>query len=295
MKAAIVLLSFLLQATPIEVVVREGESLPAVAARSLGDARGASELKALNGLTSDSVPAGTTLKLPGPDRSLALSALVAARNAVAQADSKAARREEAAAKLKEAEDHFQSANYKEAARAADGAWQLVSASASQPSAFAVEVGERGDTTVTVRSGKPVRVEAEGVTRQVYAGESVRVEKGQPPPSPASPPVAPLPSSPADGKKFTFQPHKGLLGPVTLAWKPVEGVQHYEVEVHKPAGDPLLLRVTTAQATLPTLPAGRYRWTVRALGVDAKSEASATRHFELIDGSLRLDVKSSQWK
>ena len=130
MKAAIILLSFLLQAAPAEVVVREGESLQAVAERSLGDARGASELKALNGLTSDAVSAGTTLKLPGPDRSLALSALVAARNALEQADAKAARREEAAAKLKEAEGHFQVANYKEAARSADDSARCDEASAA---------------------------------------------------------------------------------------------------------------------------------------------------------------------
>lgn len=298
MKGAILLLTVLLGAPPSEWVVREAEPLDKVAHRALGDARAASELKALNGLKSDTVPAGTTLKLPGPDRSLALSALVAARNAVAQADRSIERREEAAAKLREAEASFQTANYADAARAADGAWQLVSASASQPQSFSVDVSNGGATTVTVRSGQAVRVEAEGVTRPVAAGQSVRVEKGQPPPAspPPAPPLAsPKPTSPGNNQRFTLQPTKGLLGPVTLAWGAVSGAQQYEVEVLPAKGEPLRLNVNTAQAKLPALPPGNYRWTVRAVGQDAKSEASTARHFELVDGSLKLEVKGSQWK
>lgn len=295
MKGAILLLTVLLGAPPSEWVVREAEPLDKVAHRALGDSRAASELKALNGLKSDTVPAGTTLKLPGPDRSLALSALVAARNAVARADRTVERREEAAAKLKEAEASFQTANYADAARAADGAWQLVSASASQPQSFSVDVSDGGATTVTVRSGQAVRVEAEGATRSVYAGESVRVEKGQPPPAPAPPLASPKPTSPGHNTRLTFQPSKGLLGPVTLAWGAVNGAQQYEVEVLPAKGEPLRLNVNTAQAKLPALPPGSYRWTVRAVGQDARSEASTARHFELVDGSLKLEVKGSQWK
>lgn len=299
MMSAIVLLSLLLGAPPSEVVVRETEQLSQVAERTLGDARGASELKALNGLSSDTVKAGTTLKLPGPDRTRALSALAAARNAVAQADHKAARRQEAADKLKEAEASFQAAHYEEAAQAADGAWALVSASASQPSAFTVDVRDGGATTVTVRSGQPVRVEAEGVVRPLYAGETVRVEKGQPPPAPPPPATAslevPRPTLPVHGKKLAFQPAKGLLGPVTLAWEKVAGAQGYEVEVLPATGAPIRKNVNTAQLKLQPLPPGRYRWTVRAVAADAKSEASEVRQFELIDESLNLEVKGSKWK
>lgn len=299
MKSAIVLLSLLLGAPPSEVVVRETEQLSHVAERTLGDARGASELKALNGLSSDTVPAGTTLKLPGPDRARALSALAAARNAVTQADGKAAHRQEASDKLKQAEASFQSAHYDEAAKAADGAWALVSASASQPSAFSVDVRDGGGTTVTVRSGQPVRLEAEGVVRPVYAGESVRVEKGQPPPAPPPPAAVslevPQPTLPAHGKKLAFQPAKGLLGPVKLAWDEVAGAQSYDVEVLPPAGAPIRKNVNTAQLLLQPLPPGRYRWTVRAVAPDARSEASAVRQFELVDESLNLEVKGSKWK
>ena len=61
-------------------VVSERETLSQVAERALGDPKGASELRALNGLTSDTVPAGTTLKLPpAEDRERARSALETAR------------------------------------------------------------------------------------------------------------------------------------------------------------------------------------------------------------------------
>jgi len=310
MKGAIFVLTLLLGTPPSEWVVEKAEPLDKVAARALGDPKAASELKALNGLKSDTVPAGTTLKLPERrDRALALSALVAARNAVEQADRKVARREEAAARLKEAEASFQTAHYADAAQAADSAWQLVSGGASQRQAFSVDVSDGGDTTVIVHSGRPVGVESEGVTRPVSPGQTLRVEKGQPPPQPTpsvpapsvpapSAPVlaSPRPTAPAHKKRLTLPPSNGLLGPVTLTWSAVEGATGYEVEV-LPAnkGEPVRMNVNTAQAKLPALPPGSYRWTVRAVGKDAKSEASTARHFELVDGSLKLEVKGSQWK
>ncbi|HYO57926.1 LysM peptidoglycan-binding domain-containing protein, partial [Archangium sp.] len=131
------LLLALLALAPTEVVVLDGESLAQVAQRTLGDRGGASELKALNGLKDDAVTPGTKLKLPGPGREHAQRSLTTARNALAQADAKAAQREDAVAKLKEAEAYFKSARYDDAAQAADGAWKLVSASASQSTAFSV--------------------------------------------------------------------------------------------------------------------------------------------------------------
>ncbi len=118
------LLLAMLMLAPSEAVVRDGESLAQVAQRTLGDRGGASELKALNGLKEDAVAPGTKLKLPGPDRARAQSVLETARNAVNHADAKVARREEAVAKLKEAEAHFQNARYEDAAQTADGAWKL---------------------------------------------------------------------------------------------------------------------------------------------------------------------------
>lgn len=291
------LLALLMMAPTTEVVVRDGESLAQVAQRTLGDKGGASELKALNGLKDDAVAPGTKLKLPGADRARAQSVLETARNAVNQADAKAARREEAVAKLKEAEAHFQSARYEDAAQAADGAWKLLSASASQPTAFTVAVDDKGTTTVKALSGQPVRVEAEGTTRPVYAGESVRVEKGQPPPPPRSPLAVPQPTQPADKLRLSVQFAKGGVGPVTLAWQAVEGAEGYEVELVPARGDKRVLPATTAQLKV-TLPAGAYRWSVRALARDQRSESSAAHAFEVAEAepkSINLQVKPTNWK
>ncbi len=297
MKSALFLLICLTTtASEREVVVNEHESLPQVAQRALGDANGASELKALNGLTSDTVPAGTTLKLPSEaDRTRALSALAAARNAVAQADRNAARREEASAKLKEAETHFQAADYLSAAKAADSAWALLSPGAGQPSAFRVKVDEGGDTTVSVQTGPPVRVRAENKTQPVGVGQTMTVVKGQPPPAPELLLETPQPRAPHDGTHFKFVPVKGQLGPVTLTWEAVAGAKEYEVEVQPAEGAALRRTLGATQWQLPLLPAGRYRWTVRALRETQKSNASAEHLFELTADRVKLQVGEPNWK
>jgi hypothetical protein len=289
------LLLALLVLTPTEVVVREGESLAQVAQRTLGDTSGASELKALNGLKEEAVPPGTKLKLPGPDRERAQRSLAAARNAVDQADSRAQQREEAAAKLKEAEGFFQGARYDEAAQAADQAWKLLAASAPQPTVFQVEVAEDGATTVRTVKGSGVRVQDEhGNTRELKENESVRVEKGAPLPPP--PPVlsVPQPTKPTDAQRLSLRPTRGGLGPVTLAWSAVQGAQGYEVELVPTAGERRVVTVSAPQLKLP-LPAGKYRWSVRALSGAARSEPSPELQFEVAEGALRLDVKSPKWK
>lgn len=297
MRSALFLLAWLAAApAEREVVVKERETLAQVAARALGDPKGASELKALNGLTSDAVPAGTTLKLPSlEERSRVKSALEAARNAVAQADRNAARREEASAKLREAEAQFQSADYVAAAKTIDSAWALLSPGAGQPSTFSVNVDEKGDTTVSVHTGPPVRVRSEDKTQPVNAGQVVRVEKGKPPPAPEAILTAPQLRTPADKHPFTLPAVKGKLGPVTLTWSPVAGARSYEVEVLPPQGEPLRRTLTATQWQLPLLPAGRYRWTVRAVGESHKSNASAERLFELAEDKVKIEVGKTDWK
>lgn len=300
MSNALFLLVWLASTPPSEreVVVNERETLSQVATRVLGDPKGASELRALNGLSSDTVPAGTTLKLPpAEDRSRALSALAAARTAVAQADRNAARREEASAKLQEAETQFQSADYVSAAKTADNAWALLSPGAGQPSTFSVKVEESGDTTVSVQTGPPVRVKAEDKTQPVNPGQVVRITKGKAPPAAEAVLVAPVARTPAEGFKFKFAPVKGQagLGPVTLTWNAVAGARSYEVEVLRADGQPLRSTVTTAQWKLPPLPAGRYRWTVRALSDTQKSSASSERLFEITEDKVALQVGKTDWK
>src|SRR5207248_2196020 len=114
-------LALLVLGAATEVVVRDGDTLPKLAKRELGDEKTAGELRALNALSSDELTPGTVLRLPGPGRALALSALVAARAAVQQARTNRGGHLEGASRLKQAEELFQSAKYPEAARAADDA------------------------------------------------------------------------------------------------------------------------------------------------------------------------------
>lgn len=272
-----------------EVVVLEGETLAEVATRALGDADSAAELRALNSLQGDQLTAGTTLKLPGPDRALAVSALAAARHAVDQADSTAANRQEASLRLKEAETLFKSARYQEAAKAADAAWQLVSASAREPTRFAVKVEENGSTEVKSRSGQPVRVESAGVAAPVYAGQSVKVEKGQPPSPPELPLTAPTPLAPDDGKKVSAAQATQLV----LSWSAVRGASAYQLRLGGPK--PLLLEVKRTRAKLPPLPPGTYQWSVRALSQKSRSEPSRDRSLEVLEEPLKLEVGKTEWK
>lgn len=218
------------------------------------------------------------------DRALAVSALAAARNAVDQADSTAERREEAILRLKEAEAHFRSARYAEAAKAADGAWQLVSASAREPTRFAIRVEENGKTEVTARSGQPVRVEAQGAAQRVYAGQLVKVAKGERPSAPELVLAAPSPVGPAD---------QARLKEVVLSWKAVSGAKAYQVDLTGPK--PQSLKVERARVRLASLPPGRYEWTVRAVSGGGASEPSARRSFEVVERELKLEVGKTKWK
>ncbi|SET22782.1 LysM peptidoglycan-binding domain-containing protein [Stigmatella erecta] len=300
MKTALLLLASLC-ATPsgTEVVVGERESLAQLAERLLGDPLGASELKALNGLTSDAVPAGTVLKLPPEaDRAKALGALTAARQAMAQAGTEAAKHEEAATRLREAEAHFQTAQYQSAAHAADGAWRLLTPALAGRSSFQVSVDAEGATTVAVQTGPAVRVTAENVTQPVHAGEEVRVEKGQPPPAPRRPLAAPALRKPDANARLKLVPVRGKLGPVTLSWTAVQGATGYEVDVLSAQGTPVhhgAVAPAQLQLELPPLPAGRYRWSVRALSEGQKPAPAAERLFELVEDAVKLQVGSPAWK
>jgi hypothetical protein len=229
------------------------------------------------------------------DRSRVMRALEAARDAVAQADRNAARREEASAKLREAEAQFQAADYVSAAKTVDSAWAVLSPGAAQPSTFRVKVEESGDTTVSVQTGPPVRVRSEDKTQPVNAGQVVRVPKGEPPPVPEAVLNPPKPLLPADKHRFKFAPVKGLLGPVTLKWSALPGAKGYEVEVLPPQGEPLRHTLSATQLELKPLPAGRYRWTVRAQGESHKSNASTERSFDLIEDKVALGVGKPIWE
>lgn len=285
----------LLAASAPEVTVMPGETLVQIAKRELGDGKGgAQELRALNGLQSDKVAPGTVLKLPGPDRGLAQSALKAARSAVNKAVG-GPQKDRANERVKEAEQLFRSARYPEASKAADEAWALVSKGPLEPTRFEVDVAESGTTKVVAKSGKPVRVEAQGVVHPVYPGQEVAVESGKPPELVEAAPAAPTGLSPKSGSKLPFKPDDTGLSPeLKLYWGPVNEAKEYEIELSGPRN--MSVKATKSEFTLPPLPAGRYRWSIRAVGAaGTKSEPSELSSFELVADPLKLEVKGAEWQ
>jgi len=278
-----------LTASAAVVVVQPGETLEQIAQRTLGDAKAAEELKALNGLTEDPVPEGTTLKLPGPERARALSALVAARNAVAQSGSRA-NGSKASESLGKAERLFQAAKYAASAAAADETWKLLSGATQQSTHFAIQVAD-GETKVTSKSGQAIRVEKDGVARPVHPGQTITVAR-------ATALASPAPISPADLARVVVKTSDKGVGPVALTWQAVAGAARYALEIvslEQPPGKTVALNVERPEARV-ALPAGKYAWTVRALPAEGeKSEPSTRRSFELSVEPLKLEVTRPQWK
>ncbi|HEX4803270.1 MAG TPA: peptidoglycan-binding protein LysM, partial [Myxococcaceae bacterium] len=242
----------------------------------------------------DTLPAGATLRLPGPERARAQSALMAARNALNQSDLQADGRAEAAASVGRAEQLFQSAKYEESAAAADAAWRLLSGFGAQSTRFAVQVTD-GQTRVTSRSGRPVRVEREGLSRAVHPGQALTItEESFPGAAPAMPELV----SPPDLARLTTRPNPKGIGAAALSWQPVAGAARYLVEIvplESPSAKPIALSVDKPGARV-SLPVGKYAWSVRAVAEQgAKSNSSSRRSFELAVEPLKLEVKETRWK
>ncbi|ATB27736.1 peptidoglycan-binding protein LysM [Melittangium boletus] len=235
-------------------------------------------------------------RAPAHSREHAQTALDSARSSVAQSDPKSPRHGEAEAKLKEAEAHFHGARYEEAAQAADAAWKLLGERSAQPTKLSVMVDAKGTTVVKSESGR-VSVEGGGVTEVLEDKDSVRVDKGQ---APRRVLGAPFPTQPADKQRVSVKAAKKGLEPILISWRPVKGAERYEVELWSTGGEPGQRRVlpaTSPQLQVP-LTAGAYRWVVRALARDTRSEASAEQDFEVQEAPakrIKLKVKPSPWK
>ena len=283
-----------------ETVVQPKETLADVARRTLGSPEAAGELKAINHLETDSVPAGTRLLLPGQERDLAVGAITSAKSAVRQAAQGAARTE-ASLRLEDAERLLSSAHYQEAAAEADGAWRLVSQRPEDPSHFAIQVADDGTTRVHVDSGIPVRVEAEGHTRAVSPGETVLVRRGEAPRMPSGPNVAAAPSaleapvllSPPLGLRLSLDAKGKGVGPLHLSWRAVAGARGYLVELKGPS--PQTLRTAHVEATFSSVLTGSYRWSVRALGVEGALGPASERALDISTGNIKLEVQPPDWK
>jgi len=299
-RAALLALTLLSAGPARETVVQPKETLKDVAKRTLGTSEAASELKAINHLATDEVPAGTQLLLPGPERDLALSAIASAKSAVNQAKAGAARTD-ASGRLSDAERLLSGAHYAEAAAQADGAWKLVSQRPEDPSHFAIQVADDGTTRVHVDSGIPVRVEAEGHTRAVSPGETVLVRRGEAPGIPTgqlNPPSqalleAPVLLSPAPNLHLALDTKGKGVGPLHLSWRAVAGARGYLVELKGPS--PQAVRTTRPEASFPSVLTGTYRWSVRALGVEGALGPAAERTLDVSAGNIKLEVQPPDWK
>lgn len=318
MIACALLAATVLAAPPAsETTVAAGETtLAAVARRTLGDEAAASELRALNQLPSDAVRPGEKLRLPGPERSAALTALLSARSALARVESAQAR-SAVEGLLAAAQKHFEAARYQEAAVGADEVWRVAaSGQAARPSSFEVAVDGAGATRVKTNDGEPVRIESEGVTHEVKQGEVAQASPGKPPH------VAPVaPTLPAATQKpataiATVQPATTVerprnpprrLAPVVralstpdnlspanaavlrvnrprgtvLRWDPVEDADGYELTIKGQSATPLskVLWVPSPPARVE-LPAGTYQWTVKARGGGRSSTPTPPRSFKV---------------
>jgi hypothetical protein len=207
-------------------------------------------------------------------------------------------RGEAERKILAAEQHLAAARYPSAASTADAAWKLLSTRSPEQTRFSVAVDDRGDTEVVSRSGRPVRVEAQGVQRVAGPGRAVKVAKGSAPSSPAVAPVPPALSSPAPGAVLELKPDaQGRLGPVRLSWAGAEGARSYQVQLSAPGENaPRVFATATPALELPLLAAGTYSWTVKTLGEHAlASPPSEPRTFELRSRRLKLEVRGTEWK
>src|SRR5262249_56471553 len=191
-----------------------------------------------------------------------------------------------------AEELIRAAHYEEAAAAADSAWRLVAAGAPENTRFAVEVKPDGSTEVSSRSGQPVRIERDGLTRPVYPGQTVGVSKGQPLAPGHGSLTPPVLTAPADLARLKLKQTEKGLGPVTLSWQPVPGAAQYQVEVSpadRSAEKSTLLSVEKTEARISSLQAGRYTWSLRALGARrGQSDRSAERTIQLAPRAPQLE-------
>ena len=75
---------------------------------------------------------------------------------------------------------------------------------------------------------------------------------------------------------------------------------YEVELVPAQGERRVMPAAQAQLQV-ALAAGTYRWSVRALGRDGRSESSSERNFEVAEEPVKppkrtkIKVKTSPWK
>jgi len=153
----------------------------------------------------------------------------------------------------------------------------------------VQVGEAGETTVTVTHGE-LKVKAGGQETHVKRGQRVRARRGEPAHVVLA---APEPSEPLDGA------HLPKLG-VALVWRPVAGAQSYKVTVASDAELKAVVwdggRIDQPRARVELKGAGTYYWRVTPVGAkEIEGRSSAVRSFTIDLTPPRLKAGKPSWK
>lgn len=295
---ALIVLPGLAAAFEPTVVVQPGESLDQVARRSLGDSAAADELRVLNRLLPDAaVKPGDALRVPGPEREEARTAVAAAESAVARSPVDVKIRQRAIEALARARAAMRGARYGESVAAARESLALTGDAAAK-SRFTVTVGDDGQTRVSVHEGPPVVLEASQQAVPVAAGQSARVAPGLAP-EPAEPMLpAPEAREPADGAQLRAGFTEGLVGPLAFTFGEVPGAARYVVVFSRDLdGKDLVSQHEVVRGPVVTaLSAGRYVWRVSARGASGvPGKWSPPRVFHLEPNPPRLEVGSPTWK
>lgn len=252
---AIVPLLVLLAAPPKTVTVAKGESLEQIASRVLGDEEAASELAALNGLSAGATPkTGARLKLPGPEREVALGRIRKTQSLMRDANSEAGRKA-AQAQLERAYVALHAARYREAGALAESAASELAHPTTRVSV--VVEPDTNESRFEVQSGA-VEVSSGGASTIAAAGSAVTASRGTAPKvlSRTQPPMPAL-SEPAEGAEVEH---------AALRWSSETTGVRFRVEVARDAD--FRRRVYSADvdedAVTPALDAGVFWWRVQTI-------------------------------
>ncbi len=280
------------------VVAEPGESLEALAKRAMGDADAASELRAINRLPAvGKLRPGEKVRLPGPERDAARSAIAEAEAALARPDVAPKAKQKGLDVLVRARSALHSARYGTAIDTAHEALRAAGFDASK-SKFSVSVADDGATRVSVSEGMPVLVEASGKATPVAAGASVHVNPGMAPGPTESLLPAPVAREPADGAVLHVGYTEGLIGPLAFTWSDVPGAEHYIVLLsHDVEGRNVVAQHEVVKGPLITaLATGRYFWRVSARGANGlPGRWSAPIGFIVEPPPPKLEVGNPTWK
>jgi hypothetical protein len=281
------------ESTATELILKPDQTLEEAAEKIYEDAKASDEIRRINKIPKgQQPPAGKTMRLPGPERTMALTALQVASLAIAQAKEEKAEAF-ASEKLLAAQNALQKAqaarldaDYSACQRLADEAWALARLARQESlskqdkkNRFSVSVDEQGTTRVEVAEGDGVEVSAESRSSRVTEGQAVQVKSGFPPEKARLLLPPPDPILPYDGSNL-------VTPSIYFRWQVVNGASRYVLLITRdPEGIQPVRQLTTENTSYlfqSSLSNGTYFFFLRT--VDAQGlvgRSSAPRRFNLL--------------